>query len=473
MTGPCHGFNPPLAPHLSGCCLLAGDSILAELSLLSQGDPDPSTGRLFTYIYEAGDDGLRRLAEEAYRMLLHTNMLDPTVFKSALALERELVGYALRLAGGVDEAVGTATYGGTESIALALLAAREEYYSRHGRSAPAPKVVAPVTVHPSVGKAAWLLGMRLARVPVEPGSMKARLEAVAEAIDGSTILLVASAPNFPYGTIDPVRDMAELASDRGILLHVDACIGGFILPHMEALGEPVEPWGFQVEGVTSISMDMHKYGYTPKGVSFILFRESRLKEHTIYVDLSWPGYPFINTTLLSSRSAAPLAAAWAVYKYLGDEGYRRLAGMVLDARSRILGGLAGLGFRSIAPVESPLLALTLPSQEDLLAYYAGITARGWVLGLQTPVKGLAPYNIHLTLSPVHQRVAEDFIEDSRAAIEEGRMILARLEEELASGDVLQLVTSGGSLAIARLLETLDPGEAEALARSLVVEVYRG
>ena len=458
---------------MCGVCLLSGDGILSEVSSLARGDPDPSTGRLFTYIYETGDGKLRRLAEEAYRMLLHTNMLDPTVFKSALALERELVGYALRLAGGVDGAVGTATYGGTESIALALLAAREEYYSRHGRSAPAPRIVAPVTVHPSVGKAAWLLGMRLVRVPVEPGSMKASLDAVAEAMDHTTILLVASAPNFPYGTIDPVRGMAELASDNGILLHVDACIGGFILPHMEALGEPVEPWGFQVEGVSSISMDMHKYGYTPKGVSFILFREPRLKEHTVYVDLTWPGYPFINTTLLSSRSAAPLAAAWAIYKYLGDEGYRRLAGMVLEARSRILGGLARLGFRSVAPVESPLLALALPSQEDLLAYYAGITARGWVLGLQPPVKGLAPYNIHLTLSPIHQRVAGEFIEDSRTAVEEGRRVLARLEEELARGDPLQVVMSGGGLAIARLLESLDPGEAEALARSLVVEVYRG
>ncbi|MEB3862001.1 MAG: aspartate aminotransferase family protein [Desulfurococcales archaeon] len=454
-------------------CLLSGDGILAEVSSLARGDPDPSTGRLFTYIYETGDEGLRRLAEEAYRMLLHTNMLDPTVFKSALALERELVGYALRLAGGVDGAVGSATYGGTESIALALLAAREEYYSRHGRSAPAPRVVAPVTVHPSVGKAAWLLGMRLVRVPVEPGSMKASLDAVAEAMDRTTILLVASAPNFPYGTIDPVRGMAELASDSGILLHVDACIGGFILPHMEALGEPVEPWGFQVEGVSSISMDMHKYGYTPKGVSFILFREPRLKEHTVYVDLAWPGYPFINTTLLSSRSAAPLAAAWAVYRYLSDEGYMRLARMVLEARSRILGGLAGLGFRSVAPVESPLLALALPSEEDLLAYYAGITARGWVVGLQPPMKGLAPYNIHLTLSPIHQRVAGEFIEDSKTAVEEGRRVLARLEEELAQGDPLQAVMSGGGLAIARLLESLEPGEAEALARSLVVEVYRG
>ncbi len=458
---------------MCGVCLLSGDGILAEVSSLARGDPDPSTGRLFTYIYETGDEGLRRLAEEAYRMLLHTNMLDPTVFKSALALERELVGYALRLAGGVDGAVGSATYGGTESIALALLAAREEYYSRHGRSAPAPRVVAPVTVHPSVGKAAWLLGMRLVRVPVEPGSMKASLDAVAEAMDRTTILLVASAPNFPYGTIDPVRGMAELASDSGILLHVDACIGGFILPHMEALGEPVEPWGFQVEGVSSISMDMHKYGYTPKGVSFILFREPRLKEHTVYVDLAWPGYPFINTTLLSSRSAAPLAAAWAVYRYLSDEGYMRLARMVLEARSRILGGLAGLGFRSVAPVESPLLALALPSEEDLLAYYAGITARGWVVGLQPPMKGLAPYNIHLTLSPIHQRVAGEFIEDSKTAVEEGRRVLARLEEELAQGDPLQAVMSGGGLAIARLLESLEPGEAEALARSLVVEVYRG
>lgn len=414
------------------------------------------------------------VAEEAYRRLLHTNMLDPTVFRSALELEKRLVSYALSLAGARGGEVGTATYGGTESIALALLAAREEYYARRGRGAPPPRVLAPVTVHPSVGKATWLLGMKLERLPVDPDTKKAVPGAFQEAMGRDVAVIVASAPNYPYGTLDPVGELAEVAMDNGALMHVDACIGGFILPFMERLGARVEPWGFQVEGVTSVSMDMHKYGYAPKGASFILFRDPRLKEHTIHVDLQWPGYPFINTTLLSSRTAAPLAGAWAVYRLLGVEGYTRLAGEVLGARDRILRGLQGIGFRSLAPVESPLLALTLPSEEDVLAYHAGMTARGWVLGLQPRVEGLAPYNIHLTISPIHSRVAEGFLEDSRTAVEEGRRVLARIDEELARGDLLQVLTGqGGGTAVARLLASLDPGEAAGLARSLVVEVYRG
>ena len=210
----------------------------------------------------------------------------------------------------------------------------------------------PVTGHPSIRKAAHLLGMRVEEAPVDPESKKADPEAVKALIDKNTALVVLSAPNYPYGVIDPIREIAEYTSDAGVLLHVDACIGGFILPFMEMLGEPVDLYDFRVEGVTSLSMDAHKYGYTPKGVSIILFRGDELKKHSIFVDLKWPGYPFINTTILSSRTAAPLAAAWTVFNYLGVEGYKKLTSQVLDARNRILGGLQRLGFKSLAPVES-------------------------------------------------------------------------------------------------------------------------
>ncbi len=449
--------------------------ILSTLREYKSLDPKPGSGRLFSYLYETGDPELARLASEAYRMFLDTNALDPTVFKSALALEREVVGFSKSLVHAGDDVVGTVTYGGTESIILALTAAREWYRRRrHG----VPRVVVPVTGHPSIRKAAWLLGMRVVEAPVDPESKRADPEAVKELVDDDTALVVLSAPSYPYGVVDPVRDVAEYTSDRDVLLHVDACVGGFILPFMEMLGERVEPYDFRVDGVTSLSMDAHKYGYTPKGASILLFRGGELKEGTVYVDLEWPGYPFINTTILSSRTAAPLAAAWAVFQYLGVEGYKRLAARVLEARDRILDGMRRLGFRSLAPVESPLLSLALDSSEDTIRYHASMSLKGWIIGLQPPLEGVAPYNIHLTITPVHHGVVDEFIEDSRRSLAEPppRELLEayRLLEE----DPLRLASMVGETpvagaVIALLLASIPADLAVEMARKLTVEVFKG
>ncbi len=451
------------------------DAILGELSRIKQLDADATRGRLFTYIYETGIPELRRLAHRAFDLFLDTNALDPTTFRSALVFEREVVSFAKRLAHAGEDVVGTATYGGTESIFLAVKAARWLYRRRAGASAVG-EVVAPVTVHPSTRKAAHYLGLRVVEAPVDPESKKALPEAVKEALSDRTALVVLSAPNFPYGTIDPIRDIAEAASDRGIPVHVDACVGGFILPFLEELGERVEPWDFRVEGVTSVSLDAHKYGYTPKGVSIILFRGGELKKGTIYVDLKWPGYSFINTIVLSSRSAAPLAAAWAVFRYLGWEGYRGLAERVISARDYIVGGLRRLGFREVAPVETPLVALTT-GEEELFKFHVLMTMRGWVIGLQPRVEGLAPYNIHLTIAPIHDRVKEEFIRDAEEAVKseaprelEEALRLVREDPMKAAGLIGESPAS--AVLIARLLDSMPRELAEEVARELVVELFK-
>ena len=451
--------------------------VIGALLALKALDVDPSTGRLFTYIYETGLEELREVARRAFELFLDTNALDPTVFRSAMALEREVVGFAKSLVGAGEEVVGTATYGGTESIMLAVKAARWAYRRRAG-AASVGEVLLPVTGHPSIRKAAHYLDMRAVDVPVDPETKKVDVEALKERVSGRTALIVVSAPNFPYGTIDPVRDVAEYAADKGVPVHVDACLGGYVLPFMRELGEPVPPFGFEVEGVSSLSMDAHKYGYAPKGVSVLLFRTGEYKEGTIYVDLGWPGYPFINTTVLSSRSVAPLAAAWAVAKYLGREGYLELTRRLLEARARILRGLGKLGFESVAPVESPLLALTLPGEGELFKFFANMALRGWVMGLQPRVEGVAPYNVHLTLSPIHERVAGEFLGDAREALEsppppELEQALRALEA--GPLEAASMIGRGplDSILIAKLLESIPPGEAEELARKLVVEVFRG
>lgn len=451
--------------------------ILEELTRIKSGDIDPSEGRLFTYIYETGDSELRELARKAYTMFLDTNALDPTVFKSAFFFEKEIVAYAKRLMNAGPEVVGTATYGGTESIMLAVKAARWAYRRRRGSGAAVPEIVAPLTVHPSTRKAAHYLGLRFVEAPVDPESKKALVEAVKERISDRTALVVLSAPNFPYGTIDPVRDIAEYARDMGVPVHVDACVGGFILPYFERLGLSVPSYDFRVEGVSSISLDAHKYGYTPKGASVILFRGDELKKGTIFVDLDWPGYPLINTTVLSSRSVAPLAGAWAVINYLGEEGYLALARRVVAARDSLLEGLRRLSFRSLAPVESPLLSLTLDDESELFKYHAGMSLRGWVIGLQPRVEGVAPYNVHLTVMPVHDRVVPDYLRDSEEVLNAPppRELLEVLEA--AVRDPLSLASRIGespldSIIIAKILESIPRELAAEIARQLAVEVFK-
>ena len=452
------------------------ESILSRLLEVRGADVDPSTGRLFTYIYETGDEELKRLARKAFELFLDTNALDPTVFKSALYFEKEIVAFSKSLVRAPEGTVGTVTYGGTESIMLAVKAARWAYRKRRGADS-IPEVVLPVTGHPSIRKAAHYLSMRVVEAPVDPGSKKVDVEAVKEAVNDKTSLVVVSAPNFPYGVVDPVRDVAEYARDKGVPVHVDACVGGFILPFLEDLGERIEPFDFRVDGVTSLSMDAHKYGYTPKGVSIVLFRREEYKEGTIYVDLRWPGYPFINTTVLSSRSAAPLAAAWSVFNYLGREGYLEMARRVLSARAKLYEGLRRLGFSSVAPIESPLLSLSLPSESDLFKFHAGMSLRGWVIGLQPRVEGVAPYNIHLTISPVHDRVAGEFLSDAKDVLEgpppgELARIYKLLEEDPLAAAGMIGETPLDSIIIAKVLESL-PGElAEEMARRLTVEVFK-
>ena len=439
-------------------------------------DIDPSSGRLFTYIYETSINELKDLALKAYSMFVETNALDPTVFKSAFFFEKELVKRALSLTHAPEDSVGTVTYGGTESIMLSVKAARYRFRRKFG-SNTIPRVLVPVTGHPSIRKAAHYLGLRLEYLDVDVEDKKLDVDDLLEKLDKDVALVVVSAPNFPYGTIDPVKDAAEIAKEKDVPVHVDACVGGYFLPYMERLGYNVPMFDFRVDGVESISMDLHKYGYAPKGASIILFRSPDYKEGTVFADLKWPGYPLINTTVLSSRSIAPLAAAWATQTYLGDEGYLQLTRITLEARDKILEGLRKLGFRSLAPIESPLLSLALDSEDETFKYYAWMSLKGWIIGLQPRVKGLAPYNIHLTVMPIHKKVYPEFLTDSKNAVDsppprELVEILDLIENDPMAAARKIGETPLDGILIAKVLDSIPREYAEDLARMLAVEVYK-
>ncbi|WP_456478505.1 pyridoxal phosphate-dependent decarboxylase family protein [Geoglobus ahangari] len=449
--------------------------VLELLAEIEKQDLNPYTGRLFAYVYETGDEELKRVAKEALLRFYDKNILDFTVFRSAIYFEKKLVSFCRGLMNAGEGVVGSYTYGGTESIMLAVKAARNHFRKEHG-SSEVPELVVPVTIHPSFYKAAHYLGLRVRRIGIGE-NRKADVEELKEAVGGKTALIALSAPNWPYGTVDPVGDVAEIASDSGTLLHVDACLGGFALPFFEKIGESIPKFDFRVDGVTSISMDAHKYGYSPKGASVVLFRNEELKKHSMYVDVTSPGYIFVNTAVLSTRSVGPLAAAWAVMKYLGEDGYVELAKKILSARRKMLRGLEDLGFKPIAPVES--MVLTMSSEKvDLLGFVTAMREKGWHFHLQ---KGLLEYgvppNIHMTLSPIHDQVADEFLEDAERCVGERSGISLESMMELAQrGDLSSILRDFeegriDSSIVPMLLEGIPAEIAEEIVKQIVVGWY--
>lgn len=316
----------------------------------------------------------------------------------------------------------------------------------------------------------------MVRLPIKDA--KADVNAFAEHIGDKTALVALSAPNWPFGTIDPVKDIAEIAADKNVLVHVDACLGGFILPFFEMIGEDLPIFDFRVEGVTSISLDAHKYGYSPKGASVVLFRNPEIKKHSMYVDVSSPGYVFVNQAVLSSRPEAPLAAAFAVIKYLGKEGYKKLAEKVLSARNRIFKGMRELGFESVGKVESSVLSL-YNEEIDLMGFVNNMKKFGWQLHLQKGLENFGiPDNIHLTISPVHDNVAEQFLEDAEKAIEmkpevDSKQIFA-LAEKGDFAEIIRGIEEGkiDSSVIPMLLEKIPEEVAVELIKNIVIEWFR-
>jgi glutamate/tyrosine decarboxylase-like PLP-dependent enzyme len=448
------------------------DDIKKDLEEIEKLDID-HTGRLFAYVYETGEEELKEVAREALLRFAEKNILDFTVFKSAIHFEREVVNFGKKLMHADENVVGSFTFGGTESIFLAVKAARDYYKSRKANT---PEIVVPITIHPSFYKAAHYLGLDVKRIPIDD-KRKVNLEALKEALSDKTALIALSAPNWPYGTIDPIKEVAEIALDNKIPLHVDACLGGFILPFLEKLGEAVPPFDFQVDGVTSISVDAHKYGYAAKGASMVLFRTAEMKKHSMYVDLSSPGYVFVNQAVLSSRSVGPLAAAYAVIRYLSEDGYLRLARKVLRARNKIYDGLKKLGFESVAPVESSVLSM-FSEDIDLLAFVGGMRVKGWHFHLQKGLKEFnVPNNIHLTISPIHESVAEEFVRDAAEVIEHPPAIDTKVFESIQKGEfqkVLEDLNAGrlDSSIIPLLLEAIPEEIATELVKEIVIQWYR-
>ena len=386
------------------------DDVLARLRAMQAGDVPVHGGRTLAYVYDSGLSEADRVGREAVAAYAGSNGLDPTAFPSLLTMENELVGFTADLLDAPPDVVGTITSGGTESVLLAVQGARD---SRP--DVDRPRMVLPMTAHAAFHKAAHYFGVEAVMVPVG-ADHRADPVAMARAIDDRTVLVVASAPSYAHGVVDPVTEIAGDALEAGVRCHVDACIGGWVLPYAARLGRVVAPWTFAVAGVTSISVDLHKYAYTPKGTSVLLHRTAGHRRPQLFASAQWPGYTMLNPTLQSTRSGGPIAGAWAVVNTIGDAGYLTLTREVLEGVDRLVAGIsAHPALRLVAEPDSTLVAFETDGSCDVFTITDAMTAAGWWVQPQLSFRGSRP-NIHLSLSAATAPLVEEFLEALAAAV---------------------------------------------------------
>jgi sphinganine-1-phosphate aldolase len=381
------------------------DDLVAEIGAGRDADADWRGGRTFSLVYNPADPELERLHERVALEYLHENYLSPLAFPSLLRMEQDVIAMAADLFGAPD-AVGKLTSGGTESIFLAVQVARD--HAREARGIAEPRLVTASTAHPAFAKAAHYLDVEHVTVPVEADGRLAAA-AAAGAVDDRTALLVGSAPSYPFGVVDPIEELAALAADRGVLCHVDACLGGWLLPFWARLGESVPPWDLSVPGVTSLSADVHKYGWSFKGVSVLLHRDAELLRRQYFRYDAWPGGLYGSATSAGTKPGAPIAAAWATIRHLGLEGYLRLADGIRAATGRFREGIEAIpGLRVTG--EPVMSVMEIASDEhDLSAVADVMDDRGWHLDRQQG-------GLHLMLWPAHLAVADAFLADLADAV---------------------------------------------------------
>jgi glutamate/tyrosine decarboxylase-like PLP-dependent enzyme len=389
---------------------VAADVVLDQLAALQAGDVDWKSGRAFSLAYHAGPDVLA-LATEALARFQSANALNVDAFPSLRRMQNEVVAMIADLLHGGPEAAGFMTSGGTESILLAVKAARTR---GRARGITAPEMVLPASAHAAFEKGAAYFDVRSVRVPVG-ADYRADAAAMHAAITPNTVLLVASAPAYPQGVVDPVAEIAALAAARDINCHVDACMGGITLPMLERLGQRMAPFDFRVPGVTSMSVDLHKYGYTAKGASVIVHRSKALRKDQTFVTDNWTGGLYGSSGVLGTKSGGPIAAAWAVLHYLGEEGYLRLTRAARAATEELVAGLDAIpGARVLGTPEATLVAFTF-DDVDPFAVGARLAERGWVVDQQQP-----PPSLHCTVNAVHAGIIPEFLAVLRDVVAEVR-----------------------------------------------------
>ncbi len=371
-------------------------------------------GRMALYFYYL-DEEVKRVQQEAYLAYWTENAMGQRAFPSLRKLEQEVLEMGLSLLHAPEDAVATFTSGGSESIFMAMKTARD--WARAQRGVTEPNMVLPRTAHPAFDRAAHFLCIKPVRVATTRNDFRADPGEMERRIDPNTILLVGSAPNYPFGVFDPIREIAALAESRGLWMHVDACVGGFLAPFVRELGYDIPEFDFRVPGVTSISADLHKYGYAAKGASLMMLRDKALQRYQIFAWQDWERGPYVNATMQGTRAGGAVAAAWATMNFLGRDGYLKWAGVLMDTVERLAEGIDRIpGLEVLKPHELCLFVYrsTDPAL-DIGTVAEAMTARGWFVGRQAE-----PPGIHMHLNPVHAVAVDRYLDDLAAAVREVR-----------------------------------------------------
>jgi len=384
------------------------EEILDTMRSMRQHDVQWRQGKTFSLVYNVGEE-VAEILKEAYFLFFSENALNPTAFPSLRKMEAEVVAMTAGLLGGDRNVVGNMTSGGTESILMAVKTARD-WARDHKPDATSPEMVLPVTAHPAFEKAAHYFGVKPVHTPVG-FDFRADVAAVSKSITPQTILIVGSAPSYAQGVVDPIQQLGEIALGEDILFHVDACVGGFMLPFVQRLGYQLLDFDFRVPGVTSMSADLHKYGYAAKGASTILYRDKDLRRYQFYVYTDWTGGIYASPTMTGTRPGGAIAAAWAVMNFLGENGYLHIADIIMKTTHKLRAGIDDIpGISVLSDPDMSIIAI-FSDKHNIYEIGDEMTVRGWHLDPQQ-----FPASLHLTVNRNHADVADQFLSDLAASV---------------------------------------------------------
>jgi sphinganine-1-phosphate aldolase len=386
--------------------------VLNQMKEFKALDVDWKKGRSFSLVYPVSDEH-HEFLKKAHNMFFSENALNPMAFKSLRRFEHETIRMCSDLFHGGDEAVGLVTSGGTESLIMAI----KTYRDRARKLKPwilKPEIIIPETAHSAIDKGGYYFDVKIRHAPIG-ADFRVDLKAVKKLINRNTILIMASAPQYPQGVVDPIAQLGEIALSHKIPFHVDACIGGFVLPFIEKLGYPVPVFDFRVPGVTSLSADIHKYGYAAKGASALMYRDMSYMKYQFFIYTEWKGGGiYASPSFPGTRPGGPIAAAWATLKKLGEDGYLELTKKILETREFFLSELAKMpDLKLVAYPDSTLVSFTsVNSKIGIYAVADQLQAKGWNVTRQQN-----PESLHLSLSPSHADFIQEFVTDLKEAVE--------------------------------------------------------
>ncbi|KAI9062826.1 PLP-dependent transferase [Trametes sanguinea] len=389
---------------------------MAKMDEESGSHVDWRNGKVSGAVYHGGED-MQKVIIAAMERYCVSNPLHPDVFPAVRKMEAEIVAMVLKMYNNPNGA-GTTTGGGTESIIMSVKTHRD--WARATKGITEPEMVVPITAHAAFDKGAAYLGVKVHTIPVDPETRQVDIKRVARAINGNTIMIVGSAINFPDGNQDDIVALGKLASKHKVGLHVDCCLGSFIMPFLEEAGFPVQPFDFRVEGVTSISCDTHKYGFAPKGSSVIMYRDAALRRFQYYINPDWVGGVYGSPSIAGSRPGAIIAGTWAAMEYMGHSGYLESCKQIVTAAKtiarRIKSEIPELRILGNPPASVVAFAAAHESELNVLEVGDAMSKKGWHLNALSQ-----PAAVHIAVTRLSVPVVDQFIADLKDSVRDAQI----------------------------------------------------